>query len=118
MKEICVGWTDCTTKLIKEAAKCRHWSSDLLSDLFYVMKRVELEEKDTYDAWLGFRECGVDHAGFIGERWNNKAHADEPYRKIYVLRTEYEEGQYYFTLCEPDYEDLCELKERIERLHD
>lgn len=118
MKEICVGWTDCTTKLIKEAAKCRHWCSDMLYDIHDIMKRVELDETEIPDAWFGFRECGVDHADFIRERWNNKAYADEPYRKIYVLCTEYLEGNYYFTICEPDYEDLYKLKDEQGKNHD
>lgn len=115
MKEICTSWSDCTTEIIKEAAKCKNWSSDMLYGIHDVMKCVELGEKEIPDKWFAFRELGVDHAAHIMYKWNNKLYADEQYRKIYVLRTEYEEGQYYFTLYEPEYADLCALKEEEEK---
>lgn len=113
MKKITASWSNCTTALIKEAAQCENYASDLLYDIHDVMKCVDLEQKEPFDTWFGFRDLGVDHKAFITEHVRR---GDlQEYRKVYVLRVEYEEGQYYFTLYEPDYEDLCALKEEEEK---
>ena len=109
MKEICTSWSKCTSTLIKKAAKCENYASDLLYDLHNVMKRIDLEQKEPFDTWLGFRDLGVDHKAFITEHVR-RGNIQE-YRKIYVLHVEYEEGQYYYDLYEAEYEDLEKLKE-------
>ena len=116
MKEICASGSpsQAFNVLIKEAAKCENYASDLIIDLHELLKKVELKESDSLEYWFGFRDLGVDHKSFIECRWNSRVY-DDVYRKIYVLCVELEEGQAFYTLYEATYEDLCALKEEKEK---
>jgi hypothetical protein len=68
------------TAIIKEAAKCSSYSSDVLYDIDSIkdmLKNMKDGEQTRY--YLGFRNMGVDAASFIREREPSE------YRKIYKM---------------------------------
>lgn len=88
------------TTLIKEAANCRYYASDLLIDLMPVMKDLDAGNlpKATY---FGFRDMGVDHDTFINARLDTKMYGDprKTYREIYKLEFEHiRDGEFMATL--------------------
>ena len=57
------------TMLIKEAANCNYYASDLLYGIESINKAVEAGEE--YTEYFGFRDMGVDHESFINSRLGN-----------------------------------------------
>lgn len=88
------------TKLIKDAARCSNYSSDVVYDIQGINKRLENfnPEEDYEPIWIGFRRQGVDHAGYILSRidglgstlplWNT-------YFALYSVTIEHDEGEFY-----------------------
>ncbi len=60
----CVNWADIKTLLIKEAAKCESYSSDIIYEINRIQTKLDemtLSESDDRDVLeLGFRSSGVD----------------------------------------------------------
>lgn len=67
------------TALIKEAAKCEHYASDIFILWNMIEERMESENFAGETFLFGFRDDGVDDKQFISER--NR----EEYRAIYEL---------------------------------
>ena len=88
--------TSVYTKLIKEAAGCEYYASDLLLDLNIILN-VEFgltDESSVLDKlfMFGFRDMGVDHDFFIKGRLKY----GYQYRSIYLMQIRKSEytGQY------------------------
>lgn len=74
------------TKLIKEAAGCECYASDLLIDLNTVVNVQNglTDESSVLDKLFvfGFRDMGVDHDAFVRSRLEDNYH----YRSIYLMQ--------------------------------
>ena len=71
------------TILIKEAAECEHYSSDILVDINAINRILDVNESEITDYYIGFRSMGVDNREQIIYRRDR-----EVYRCIYLLRFE------------------------------
>ena len=87
-----VGWNKYMTlnmstiydKLIKEAAKCRYYASDLIIDIRALERAIEAKENKL--VFFGFRESGVDHEAFIDSRLESSGGNPEVnYRAIWAV---------------------------------
>lgn len=121
------------TELIKEAAKNKHFASDLMIDVFPlyealeygsdVSKFIELCKSDRNDwyhqreykfsddvhffvKYLGFRESGVDHRSFIKHRLTN---AKPEYRRILKVGVMLQNNEIVAFLNECDFNTLAEF---------
>ena len=61
--------------LIKDAARCNNYNSDIYYDLSYIDDRLKhFEPADDFEPiWIGFRKMGVDCTSFILARCNNES---------------------------------------------
>lgn len=89
------------TMLIKEAAKCEYYASDIVYDIDRINRTLKddnfLSDNKPIVFYFGFRSHGVDHESFIESRgWNS-----EEYRTIYRLT------------LKPDNSDLTATLEKI-----
>lgn len=89
------------TELIKEAAKCDSYSSDVLIDIDAVREKLAGKPED-FTYYFGFRDNGVDHEAFIRNRGRG-------YRRILSLSVTYE--KYGDTGYEKCYWITAKLKE-------
>lgn len=81
------------TALIKEAARCNRYSSDILIDIRSIENKMKGREIADGDKWyFGFRKDGVDHAAFIETRLDNGNNLYRDYFALYML--EAKEGEY------------------------
>jgi hypothetical protein len=130
---ICMSMSSIYTELIKEAAKNKHLSSDLLIDVFplyeslkycsEVSKFIELCKNDSNDwlhqreyknsddvhifvKYLGFRDSGVDHRDFIQHRLSN---AKSEYRRILKVGVMLQNNEIVAFLNECDFDTLIDL---------
>lgn len=62
------NWARIGTVLVKEAAKCENFASDILIDCNKIVNVVAEEKEFSEDFYLGFRENGVDHKEFVKGR--------------------------------------------------
>lgn len=87
------------TELIKQAAKCESYSSDICYEIQEIMNAISgitrpetiLGENGEGKAYMfGFRDWGVDHDNFIKGRLDGSPNCDVRllYRSIYLLRFE------------------------------
>lgn len=95
------------TELIKEAAKCDSYSSDVLIDIDAVREKLASGKPEDFTYYFGFRDNGVDHEAFIRNR------KSDGYRRILSLSVTYE--KYGDTGYEKCYWITAKLKE-IEHL--
>lgn len=72
------------TELIKEAAKCDSYSSDVLIDIDAVREKLASGKPEDFTYYFGFRDNGVDHEAFIRNR------GSEGFRRILSLSVTYE----------------------------
>ena len=95
-----LNMSDIFTKLIRDAARCNHYSSDV----FYDMKIIESAmqdfdpEKEFEPIWVGFRKLGVDSNGFILSRMDNEfmyGPLSQNYFALYSLTVEPKESGFY-----------------------
>lgn len=71
--------------LIKEAAKCDHYASDVVIDIESVEEQLK-NAQTSWDYFFGFRDMGVDGPSFVKIRLEKAASMDEtPYRALYRL---------------------------------
>lgn len=90
--------------LIKEAAKCTRYASDLFISWRQVEESLCAETK-TYTTkrfFFGFRDMGVDHLAYIQAKYDPDNRAFKPdYRCIYMLKGELDDkNEFRFTLYE------------------
>lgn len=75
--------------LIKEAANCESYASDLFISWEYIMmdirKASELSYKQGFTYYFGFRNLGVDHESFIQARLDATEIYGKVYRSLYRL---------------------------------
>lgn len=71
------------TALIKEAARCQSYASDILIDIDSVREKLEAENPVDFTYYFGFRDNGVDHEQFIRNRQSGK------YRIIMALNVRF-----------------------------
>ena len=96
-----VNLSSILTFLIKEAAKCNSYSSDLFITWNGVEKSLYTELQGEQQFFFGFREMGEDHLAFIDCKYNPKNVGRIPdYRVIYMLEGTEAEGFITFTLYE------------------
>ena len=78
-----INWSSISTNLIKEAAKCDSYSSDI----FYILKSIEksIKESNSETFLLGFRDMGVDSKPFVEIRLDSKEEISSDYRKLMKL---------------------------------
>lgn len=81
--KIDVNMSTIYTKLIKDAARCNAFSSDLLYDIQTFEDRLKTCEPGAI--YLGFRKMGVDGENFIVSRCNNGASVYSEYFALYKL---------------------------------
>lgn len=95
----CLNMSTIFTELIKQAARCESYSSDICYEIQEIMNGIsgitppetilgENGEGKTY--MFGFRNMGVDHDNFIKSRLDGSPYCDVRllYRRIYLLRFE------------------------------
>lgn len=101
-----INYSDILTRLIKEAAECKSYSSDLwITWKYNVDQPLDDEELESKTVWFGFRELGVDHGEYIKHKVNEpESYGDynKEYYSIWRLDIEeipkqecYEYGKYY-----------------------
>ena len=97
-----VNLSSILTFLIKEAAKCNFYSSDLFITWSGVEKSLYTERYGKQQFFFGFREMGVDHLAFIDCKYDpEKTWINPDYRVIYMLEGTEAEGFFIgFTLYE------------------
>ena len=71
------------TALIKEAARCDNYASDVLYDIKHVEEELYENMKETSRVFFGFRDMGVDHKDYI--RWHIEDDLKETYRTICII---------------------------------
>ena len=81
---VSINMSSIYTALIKEAAKCDNYASDVLYDIKHVEEELYENMKETSMVFFGFRDMGVDHNDYI------KFHIEdddlkETYRTICII---------------------------------
>lgn len=76
------------TALIKEAAKCESYASDIILDIDSIREKMECRDAENFTYYLGFRDHGVDHEAFIRSRGKDAKYA---YRVIMALHISYQQ---------------------------
>ena len=75
-------------RLIKEAAKCKYYASDLLIDIKSLEKVLDNQESGRF--FFGFRDSGIDHEAFIDSRLESAGGDPGPYyRRILEIDLEF-----------------------------
>lgn len=76
--------------LIKEAAECVSYASDVLIDVVLIQDVLSQRTDGSCTFWFGFRRCGVDHDVFIANRIGDGTDREiaAEYRCIYRLDIE------------------------------
>ena len=101
------------TALIKEAAKCDNYASDVLYDIKHVEEELYENMKETSNVFFGFRDMGVDHKEYI--KWHVEDYnLEETYRRICVCRITKHDGSIvvHANFYEPEeFNDVVELLE-------
>lgn len=103
-----VNMSGIITKLIKLAAKCEAFSSDIMYDL---AELVSAEKEGNYvsgDYWFGFRDMGVDHEAFIRCRLGDHCYGDHPYWAIWKLNIDVVDDDVRAVLYEVTYDEARE----------
>lgn len=79
-----INTSDLYTELIKEAAACDNWSSDIIIDIQHMENLIyKIPAPFEEQIILGFRDHGVDGCEFVKLRYKHK-NLDK-YRKLYVI---------------------------------
>lgn len=100
-----INYSSIIDKLIKEAAKCKRYSSDIIISLKSFENNIPKKyqgEDFCYYEYFGFREMGIDHEKFIKCNLDILNDWRDYYRDIYVLKfaTEKLTGKISITLFE------------------
>lgn len=84
--EFGLNYSAILTALIKEAAQCEHYASDLFIDWRSVTEFLEDPAPGKRVWWFGFRDMGVDGKVFIKATTGNPGcYGKNRYRVIYAL---------------------------------
>ena len=131
--KVIMSLSDTFTELIKEAAKNKFFSSDLMIDIFPLYEALEygadiskfiklcksdrndwnhqrecqiLDDVHIFVKHLGFRDSGVDHRDFIKHRLND---SNTEYRRILKVGVMLQNNEIVAFLNECDFDTLVEL---------
>lgn len=81
---VSINMSSIYTALIKEAAKCDNYASDVLYDIKHVEEELYENMKETSRVFFGFRDMGVDHNDYI--KWHiEDDDLKETYRTICII---------------------------------
>lgn len=82
-----VNIVDFYTKLIKDAARCNSYSSDVVFNINYISRQLREFNKDTVfePIWVGFRRHGVDSTTYILSRIDEDGNTIELYKNYFAL---------------------------------
>ena len=81
---VSINMSSIYTALIKEAAKCENYASDVLYDIKHVEEELYENMKETSNIFFGFRDMGVDHKEYI--KWHVEDYnLEETYRTICII---------------------------------
>lgn len=82
-----VNIVDFYTKLIKDAARCNSYSSDVVFDINYISRQLREFNKDTVfePIWVGFRRHGVDSTAYVLSRIAEDGNTIELYKNYFAL---------------------------------
>ena len=85
------------TQLIKDAARCNDYSSDIVYDLNDITKRFSEfnPEKGFQTKYIGFRKLGVDSETFISSKISQGTSVYHEYFAFYTIEVNHDEGNYY-----------------------
>lgn len=92
--------SDLMSQLIKDAARCNCYNSDIFYDLKYIEERFNNfnGEGDFEPIWIGFRKMGVDCTSFVLCRCNDEqvyGSLSENYFALYSLSVKEDEYDFY-----------------------
>lgn len=83
-----VNMSDAYSQLIREAARCNDYCSDVVSDIRYIEHRLSLfrEGEEFEPVWIGFRRHGVDGTMYLLSRLSESENIYEPlYHNYFVV---------------------------------
>ena len=81
-------------RLIKEAAKCTHYASDLIIEIKILEQAIE--NRENIKVFFGFRDMGVDHESFIDSRLESAVGNPEAnYRAIWMVDLQFDQVNSY-----------------------
>ena len=89
------------SQLIKDAARCNGYNSDVYYDLKGIDQRLESynPDKEFDPVWIGFRKLGVDGTAFVLSRCDDKesvfVNLDRTYFALYSFMIEKNDDRYY-----------------------
>ena len=98
-----INMSDFYTQLIRDAARCNDYSSDVIFDINYINQRLEDYHGGYFEPiWIAFRKHGVDGTNYILCRTNEY---ETPFacinREYFVV--------YSVSLAETDYEGFYDV---------
>ena len=82
----CLNLSSIFSALIKESAKCDCYSSDIVYDIYAIMKEVENKTLKSEVKYFGFRDCGVDFETFLSLRLESGLGAYRDIWKMVIVR--------------------------------
>ena len=91
---------DMFSKLIKDAARCNRFNSDVYFDLKYIEERLKEynPEEEFEPIWLGFRKNGIDSTAFVLCKCDNEityGNLTSNYFALYVVTVEKKKNDLY-----------------------
>lgn len=92
--------SDMFSRLIKDAARCNNYNSDIYYDLCYIDKAMREfnPAEETEPIWIGFRKMGVDCTNFVLCRCGDDqvyGHMSTNYFALYSISIDKEEHGFY-----------------------
>lgn len=95
------------SKLIKDAARCNHYNSDIFYDLKHIESRLkEFNPEEEFEPiWIGFRKMGVDGTEFVIRRCEDQncyGSLSNNYFALYSFIV-YPNGENYYTAALNEY---------------
>ena len=92
--------SDLFSRLIKDAARCNRFNSDIYYDLQHIEEQMKSfnPEEEFEPIWLGFRKSGVDCTGFVLCKTNEEqtyGNLSNNYFALYVITVEKEKDELY-----------------------
>ena len=99
--------SDLFSRLIKDAARCNGYNSDVFYDLKYIDERMkEFNPNEVFDPiWIGFRKLGVDNTDFVLCRCDDEytyGSMSSNYFALYSITVENRNNNFY-NVCLNEY---------------
>ena len=92
--------SDVFCRLIKDAARCNRYNSDIFYDMNIIDRRMhEFVSSEKFDPiWIGFRKNGVDCTEFVLNRVSDKSvygEMNKNYFALYSITVEKKDNYFY-----------------------